>query len=157
MKLKQLINCSLLFLIFTYSCEETQKKVNYYSYSAIQSSYFGKENIELMLLDKKHQLVDSVLYNKINWKNKVLTDSILLNTSNEKILIYEWRVEGDQFISYSKKDDTIGFIIIAFTGIDMTELYLLKDKKFENIYLEIVKDDNFILNKLNSKMPDFKE
>jgi hypothetical protein len=147
---KIIVLMSLLFLI---SCQEKSKLKRLYCYQYQQDSSFDKSDIEKMLDNKSNVLDESQLNDSIHWSKMKLVDSIFLKENAHQLYVYRYDSEnGENYLCYTTKD-SIKLIAYGAIKIDTELVYVIKDHKFKKVMYELIKNDKFIFNQLNEKMP----
>lgn len=87
--------------------------------------------------------------NKLIQGRKRPEKTILLKPFNETIRVYHWERGREDVVAYYTKD-SVKIAVLCFLYPHSSDLYVLRDKRYEPLIRALVKHKKFELTRLNS-------
>lgn len=142
-----------LGFLFVIGCQNKPDLKRLYSYHYQQDSSFDESDINEMLNSEYNTIDESQLNDSIKWTKMKLVDSIFLKENACQIYAYRYKSEkSEDYLCYTTKD-AVKLVVYASVKIDTDLIYVLKDQKFKKVITELIKNDRFVFNQLNEKIP----
>ncbi len=141
----------LSFLIFV-SC--TNKKNREYASMRLVSSGFTNNDVESLMNQKKYFYSETEFKRLIHASDMKKDTSFTLNKSKQKILVSMYdRRPKELIICYSNNASVKLLVYSSGTKLHDEQIFVLKDFAYREIIEELITNDLFIVNKINSPMP----